>query len=409
MLGVVACPTSGNDVSSTSDPGDGDGEQGDGDGEPGDGDGDGDGPFDGACENPPGDEYCFERRHFPGLPGDRFTVAHLDDDPHLDLVISSLVTEEVVVALGDGTGGFFLHGATPMPGLTAPVAVLAGAFAGPVQPTSIAILQPTAGALIILDNDGSGGLSPRPSTTFDEFIWSPAVSVLDYDNDGWDDLALGGFDQSLHFIHNTEGTLVLSDEQVPVSACAPTAVGIRSSINQALELLVSAGACGGARTGVPALRVTGEPPFEIIDMFATGHDAFSLSVGELDGHPGTDAIVNNRLGADFTVLLEVEGNLTPAASLRLSSYCDDCTELLAGEIGNLDGDVHGDIVLIARHGESPARTGLFVLEDALSDTPTFHWLGDGWHDPVVTDIDGDGVDDIIVHDLQSITVLLSSH
>jgi len=319
-------------------------------------------------------------------------------------------SNQLTVATGDGSGQFSLLPPVPVDGLLAAASLFAGHFAGPNEPATLALLRPISAELTLLSNDGQGGFAVGPTAAFESLAPISSAATVDLGGDGWADLTVGSATGALHFLHNQAGAFQLGQAEVPVDGCAPTGIGVLASDGQSLELIATSGGCGAVATGLPALHLVGmnADTLTIAGSFPTGTDAVSLAVGELDGAPGDDVAIANRVSGDITVLRRVGEGLIAADTIHIASFCGDCEELMAIAIANLDGDAYGDIVLLALHPgpDGLVNRGMFVIEDALSDQPKWLWLGYGWTMPIIADLNGDGLDDIVTHDLTTVTVLL---
>lgn len=378
------------------------------DGEDGAGEGE---PYDGDCLDPGESRYCFKESTIKGLGAGPLVLVDVNQDQRLDIVVLEAVANQVTVALGDDSGHFSPLSPVPVGAMLSSASLLAGQFAGPDKGPMVLLLRRNTAEFTLLQNDGEGALAPGPTTAFESLApLSSAVVAVDLDGDQWSDLVVGSFTGALHFVDNQGGVFEIDDIQIPIEGCAPTGVASLASKAQTLELVVSTGACGSAAAGLPALHLVGPNPaaLAVLGSFPTGTDAVSLAVGELDGVPGNDVVIANRVSGDITVLRRVGDELILGEPIAIASFCGECEEISDVAIANLDGDAYGEIVLIAQY---PGKDGfmkraMFVIEDALSDEPKWLWLRDDWTAPVIADLDGDGLDDIVTHDQKSVLVLL---
>jgi hypothetical protein len=343
-------------------------------------------PSAGNCTDPQPGEFCFERLSVPDVPPGPLMLAHMNADAHLDAIVVASATD-IVVALGDGVGGFVALPPVEVEASLNLAKLVSGRFAGPMAATAVAVYGHNDIAIYV--NDGDGRLSLGPSIVSETpFTGFPAS--VNFDGDGWDDLAIGRGEGVLGFVQNQAGVLSLSDINIPLEACAPSGIGVRGK--NSLDIVVSAAWCGGAKDAVPILHIVGpyDGPASIVDSFPSGYDANALAVGPLDISPGDDVVVANRLSRNLTILRAVGDELVADVPIELSQYCDDC-EPTSVNVANLDGDEYPELILGAS-----GRT--FVLEDALSSLPKWWWLADGLRASAVGDINSDGLDDLVTSD-----------
>jgi uncharacterized protein (TIGR03437 family) len=116
-------------------------------------------------------------------------VADFNMDGNLDIAITTAETDQVVVLLGDGSGGLLPDSKGPFPTGLLPNTIVHGDFNGDGN-VDLAVANLQAGSLTILLGDGTGGFVREPDINIGYAAVPRWLSAADIDGDGILDLAL---------------------------------------------------------------------------------------------------------------------------------------------------------------------------------------------------------------------------
>lgn len=305
----------------------------------------------------------------PGAdPGVRFTagkgpgslsLADLNGDGRLDLVVANDESGDVTVLLGDGKGGFAAAPGSPFPAGKSPNDIAIADFDGDGKPDLAFPNHDTAHVTILL-GDGRGGFRPAPASPV-AVRSNPhphGMAAADFDGDGHVDFA------------------------------------VESWVNDQIEVIFG--------TGAGRFRTRGQ-------LFAVGHMPYQkLRAGDVNGDGVPDIVTTNFEGGNVTVLLgdgkggfaEAPGSPLPAGegpfSLALSDVDrDGHLDLVVANFSGRSGDTSHDAVnVLLGNGSggfgpmkgSPFATGLNPVRVAVGDVN-----GDGWPDIVTANMRGGDV------------------
>lgn len=121
------------------------------------------------------------------------------------------------------------------------------------------------------------------------------------------------------------------------------------------------------------------------------HVAFA--VGDVDGDPGGEVVA---AGSGFTVICDSDGALLAASDLGVDQPA------LVG-IGELDGDAGPEVAVSGSSGLVVANADLSIKWSY--GVHSGDWSGSAWYPFSLADLNGDGAQEVIVHDQNSLVVL----
>jgi uncharacterized protein (TIGR03437 family) len=117
------------------------------------------------------------------------TVADFNMDGNLDVAITTAQTNQVVVLLGDGSGGLLPDPKGPFPTGFIPKAIVTGDFNADGN-VDLAVANLIGGSLTILLGDGTGGFVREPDINLGYAATASWLAAADIDGDGILDLAV---------------------------------------------------------------------------------------------------------------------------------------------------------------------------------------------------------------------------
>jgi Bacterial Ig-like domain (group 3)/FG-GAP-like repeat len=303
---------------------------------------------------------------------------------------------------------FSLTPKAPMPVIAAPYAVVSGDFNGDGK-MDAAVSSPKTGALEILLGNGDGTFTAKPSNlNFDE---AAALVAGDFNGDGKLDLAVCDSQDGLVeiLLGNGDGTFSLK-AQTSTKGAGPEAMvagdfnadgkldlAVANTISGTVSILLGNG--DGTFTADPALAGEGALtlPFSMVtaDFDGDGHPDLAVANGN-----NTVTIINGNGDGSFTV----RANSTMVFPIPIGSS-PAAPNLGAIAVGDFNADGKPDLAI-------PVYQRLEILLNQGND----HFVPNGQaliagNNPiagiVVTDLNGDGLDDLAMTDYADGTLIIS--
>jgi hypothetical protein len=336
------------------------------------------------------------------------TMARLDSDDHVDLIVSKPSLDAVSVLLNQGDGSF--GAATSFPTNDANTSAFPGRLAavdvdqdGDLDIATWIRRSSQPDSIVILENDGNGDLEPPRAYLAGE---SPrGIAAADFDGDGDQDLVttVG----SSIFVHKNDGTgdfpsIVVGESPAGITSADFNGDGDLDLItvnrdSDDISLLLNDGTGGFA-----------DPIAFLVAGTGAGRAPSEAVAADLDSDGDMDIATANVDSDNVSVLLN-DGmggfGVSAAVNYFMAEQPSDIT------VADFDGD--GDLDLATSSGSDDIisvrlndGTGYFGLSDQRVDYPV---LGQP-SDIAVADFDGDGDFDLLLPlaDTDKVAVFLNS-
>ena len=325
-----------------------------------------------------------------------------------DIAVADMGDNTVTVLLGNGSGGFTQAPGSPFAAGTQPHDIAAGDFNGDgIQ--DLALASEYSSNITILLGNGSGGFSAAPGVPLPTGIYSWALRVGDFNNDGIQDLVVAGagYTNVIVFWGNGAGGFVpapLSPIAIGIQPDSFAVADLNADGNQDIvvvdnsnnRLIVLLGDGFGGFT--PA---TGSP-------FAVGAGPTSVAVGDFNRDGMPDLAATNSSDSTVTILLgDGSGNFSPAPGSPLGL----ATIPNVVSVGDFNGDGIPDLAIVGI-ADTNSRAGALTI--LLGNGSGGFSLGAGplftaGRDPnslVVGDFNGDGILDLATANVDTNTVAI---
>ncbi len=314
------------------------------------------------------------------------SIADVDQDSTLDLLIANNLTSQVSVLIGAGDGSF-----------GAPQEFTAGKLAMAVGVADfdedgaldLAVPNQTADAVTILFGAGDGSFGAPKS--FDADFIATSVAIADIDEDNIPDAIVtkNTTDLVSVLLGDGSGNFGVAQDFAAGQDLSDVAVADLDGDDH-LDLAVA----NFASDDVSVLLGAGDGTFAAAQQFVAGNGPRALAVGLLDGDSLPDIVTANFNADRVSVLLGTGGGGFAAPQ-----------DYLVGDgpfdvaIGDFDKDGSADLAVTAQNDDSVSI--LFGVGDGSFGSLLALPVGDTPYGVAVTDISQDGSIDVVVTNEQS--------
>ena len=321
-------------------------------------------------------------------------VADFNRDGIPDLVFANEGATNVTVMLGNGSGGFTASTGSPFAVGSSATSVTVGDFNGDGKP-DLAVACAITNQVVILLGDGAGGFSAAPGSPITVGTGPSSLAVGDFNRDGKMDLAVANFNSG----SSSTITILLGNGSGGFTAGTPVAAGSGArSIGLGdfngdgnVDLVIA----NQQSNNVTVLLGNGSGGFSQASgsPIGVGQSPVSISVADLNGDGKLDLVVANQTTNNLSVLLgSGSGGFSAASGSPIPA--GQGTDTVA--VGDFNGDGMPDIV-----AGNMTSGNLTILQgnglggfNAASYSPIS--MGITPTSVAVTDVDGSGVADIVV-------------
>jgi hypothetical protein len=242
--------------------------------------------------------------------------------------------------------------------------------------------------------------------------------VGDFDKDGRVDLAVvdGGnvsYNRASIFIGHGDGSF----QAAP--AIGPT--NDPNTFPSALDAAVQLDLNGDGKTDVLLENFTGSGPYPFVAALSDGFDYKSVApvTADFNGDGGRDVIFSIENGTAQTLAVSLsngDGTLKTPVALDLGAQASTCADSINGvSVGDVNGDGKQDIVALCGGLEGPILYGRYTIVpggyivalgngDGTFHQATYSPYGAAPYVTALADLNGDGIQDLILSDDGSSTV-----
>jgi len=307
-------------------------------------------------------------------------VGDLNHDGILDLVISDSRGPAMIRL---GTGGGMFGSQTPVPSVTAALAVALAEVSGDA---SLDLLVVAPATLVVMDGDGNGGFSnprsfPLPSTT------SPypdiCIALADFNHDSRSDVAVGTQEANLlSILLGQSGGTFAARTDYYVSGI--TGVAITDFNN---DTHPDWAACSNNGRLISYARGLGNGSFGPVQGILSNAAAEDICAGLFNGDLNVDLVVAHRYPAGASVLFGNGGG-----SFALAPMVDTGSPARDVATGNFSSDGKSDLALAREDGNVALLPGLG--DGTFGPRQTFRG-GYQLNSILVRDVNGDGRSDLV--------------
>jgi Bacterial Ig-like domain (group 3)/FG-GAP-like repeat/FG-GAP repeat len=238
-----------------------------------------------------------------GMQPHGVTVGDFNGDGKQDLAVVNAGSNNVTVLLGNGSGGFAPAAGSPVTVGTFPLSVAVGDFNGDgIQ--DLAIANSTSANVVVLLGNGSGGFAPASGSPFPAGKGAGSVAVGDFNGDGIEDLATANqIDGTVTvLIGNGSGGFTPAGSGPFSAGGSPSSVMVGDFNRDGFQDLAIA---NFNSSNVTVLLGNGSAGFKAApgSPFNAGTNPYSVAVGDYNGDGIQDLATANYGSNDVTVLL----------------------------------------------------------------------------------------------------------
>jgi hypothetical protein len=291
---------------------------------------------------------------------DAIVVGDFNGDGNLDIAAANQMSNNVVVLLGNGSGGFTPGAGSPFKVGEAPYSMAVADFNGDgIQDLVTANLF--GGTVTVLLGNGSGAFAEAAGSPITVGPFVPSVATGDFNADGIPDLAVAGEGITV-LLGNGTGGFTAAPGSPFASGTQPFSVvvgdfngdGIQdlAAVDEVNLTVLLGDGSGGFRAA------TGSP-------FAAAGTPYRLNVADLNGDGFQDLVVYDIIKSNIGLL---SGSGTGAFTLATISPLEIGTATGGVAVGDFNGDGIEDIAIA---GENDITVLLGILTGSTTQTITF--------------------------------------
>ncbi len=330
-----------------------------------------------------GDGTFQEQGEFPvGNDPTALVAGDFNDDGRLDLAVVNAGDGTVSVLLGNGDGTFrsqLIYAVGDDPD-----AIVAGDFNGDGD-LDLAVANQGDGTVSVLMGNGNGTFQPQVTYAVGD---DPAALVAgDFNGDGRLDLAVANeFDGTVSVLMNHGNGTFQPQVTYPVGDDPSSIVAGDFNGDGRLDLAVANAGDGT----VSVLMNNGSGAFQPQATYTVGALNGSLVTGDFNGDGQLDLAIANGYSGTVSVLIgNGDGTFQEPETFGVGTYIDDLVT------GDFNGDGLFDLAVISPDPNTipvlmSNGNGTFATANLFATTPD--------NTPVVADLNGDGIDDVLVID-----------
>jgi hypothetical protein len=256
----------------------------------------------GGFKPAPGSPVAAKDGQHPHTHG--LTLADVNGDGKLDIILANNDDGDIAVLLGDGNGGFRRAAGSPFPVGPSPYPIAVGDVNGDGKPDVVAPNSgPKRRTVTVLLGDGRGGFRPALGSPFDTTAAGPYhVALGDVNGDGKPDVVATHDDKALV-------SVLLGDGRGGFAPARGSPIDLGS---RAFGVVVTdvngdgkADLVAAANEGVRVLLGDGRGSFRVApgSPYAAGKGTWRLVVADLNGDGKPDIAATNFESNSVTVLL----------------------------------------------------------------------------------------------------------
>jgi hypothetical protein len=321
------------------------------------------------------------------------TVADLNQDGKLDLVVCGFGSSAVTVLLGNGNGTFQATAATPMAGQN-PSSVIAADF-NRDQKLDLAVAN-LDGTVSIFLGDGNGSF--QPAMSFRAGVYCTFLAAGDFNGDGILDLAVNvDQDRVAILLGNGNGTFG-APAFYSGGSFSPLSLVLTDFNNDGnLDIVVGSGTpdyIGPNQGNMGVLLGNGDGTFQGTQMLPTGTRSVGLAITDLNADGNPDVVVANQNSGNLSVFLgQGNGKFQALPSSPNTSGFEGPVSVAAADF---NGDGKKDIATVEQSAQSVAIS--LGNGDGTFQAPSVLAAGTMPVVVVAGDLNGDGKPDLVVAD-----------
>jgi uncharacterized repeat protein (TIGR01451 family) len=269
-------------------------------------------------------------------------VGRFNGDAFDDLAVVNFASDSVTVLLGNGNGGFSPASGSPLSAGSAPDAVAVGRFNGDAF-DDLAVARSGSNDVLILLGNGSGGFAPAPGSPVSVGSAPTAIAVGRFNGDSIDDLAVANrTDDTLTILLGNGSGGFSPTPGLPVGvgdSPASLAVGNLNGDGNADLAVANAGS-----NDVTILLGNGSGGFAPASgsPIGVGTEPRSVVVGSFNGDTAADLAVANLSSNSVTILLgNGSGGFAPAPGSPVNGGAFPSSVV----VGSFNGDTAADLAV----------------------------------------------------------------